>query len=527
MNTRRFLVPVATAAAVVAIAAGATVVAGRDDDTDIGTPLGSPTLPALAISGGRGVAMAASDSSAEGADKKIGVPAPGSGIATVTIKGTLPEATEAPVKAYRLVRRPPTREDAVRLAALFGLEGEPRQQALGWTVSDAERVVTVHPGPTVDWQMFQDPARGSNGTVAPDQPVSSDASCSPPGAQTLVACPPTPGPTAAPKPLPTVDAARAAALELLKKLGHQAEPADAHVEEQGHDGLRQVIVRPRVGKQPTDGMFVQVGVDADGVVVNASGQLAEPVAAGQYPMLPPAELAQSIANTRMYTMVCEQKEGVEGCAPPPPIVVTGARAGLSLAYPSDPEKGDAFLLPAWLFSIEGEAQPTAVVAVPAQYPRRADTAGRDGRRHPGARSAAGVRGRRPGTAREGTRVAASGRAPRRQRGAPAPGGQRRAGTVQGHARTTRRSVGAPRRRCAGKSKAADPQRGGRFRRRSGRLAERVPAGAGSAGVRVVDREPLLLDRVDEVDARAAEVRRAHPVDDHLDTAEVGDDVAVE
>ena len=35
--------------------------------------------------------------------------------------------------------------------------------------------------------------------------------------------------------------------------------------------------------------------------------------------------------------------------------------------------------------------------------------------------------------------------------------------------------------------------------------ERVAAGAGAAGVRVVDREALLLDGVDEVDRRAAEV----------------------
>ena len=58
--------------------------------------------------------------------------------------------------------------------------------------------------------------------------------------------------------------------------------------------------------------------------------------------------------------------------------------------------------------------------------------------------------------------------------------------------------------------------------------ERVAAGAGAAGVRVVDREALLLDRVDEVDRGArrgtgALIRSTTT----LHAAEVGDDVAVE
>jgi len=45
--------------------------------------------------------------------------------------------------------------------------------------------------------------------------------------------------------------------------------------------------------------------------------------------------------------------------------------------------------------------------------------------------------------------------------------------------------------------------------------ERVAAGAGTARVGVVDREALLLDRVDEVDGRAAPVRAPHPLHHHL------------
>src|ERR1700722_7189309 len=58
------------------------------------------------------------------------------------------------------------------------------------------------------------------------------------------------------------------------------------------------------------------------------------------------------------------------------------------------------------------------------------------------------------------------------------------------------------------------------------LVERVAAGAGSARVRVVDREALLLDGVHEVDGRAHQVRRAHLVGDHVHAGELSVDVPV-
>src|ERR1700757_4011315 len=59
------------------------------------------------------------------------------------------------------------------------------------------------------------------------------------------------------------------------------------------------------------------------------------------------------------------------------------------------------------------------------------------------------------------------------------------------------------------------------------LVERVAAGAGAGRVRVVDREALLLDGVDEVDRRAHQVRPGHLIGHHADAAELLDDVAVE
>src|SRR5689334_22685674 len=57
--------------------------------------------------------------------------------------------------------------------------------------------------------------------------------------------------------------------------------------------------------------------------------------------------------------------------------------------------------------------------------------------------------------------------------------------------------------------------------------ERVAAGAGPGGVRVVDGEALLLDGVDEVDGGALDVGRAHPVDSELHAAELRNQVAIQ
>ncbi|MEP7055742.1 MAG: hypothetical protein ABI912_10890 [Actinomycetota bacterium] len=192
--------------------------------------------------------------------------------------------------------------------------------------------------------------------------ASSGVACAAPeGAETFVACPTQPA-----KPVAGENAARAAALALMDKLGVKAEAADVRVDA-GYDGVRHVSVGRRVEGRPVDGMNYELGVDVSGAVVTANGLLAVPVLAGEYPMLPPAELAQTLGNTRVRMMLCRQVKGTDGCAPPPPIVVTGASVGLSLAMPADYDTGEAYLLPAWLFTIEGDPQPTAVVAVPSKY----------------------------------------------------------------------------------------------------------------------------------------------------------------
>src|SRR5215203_6156647 len=57
--------------------------------------------------------------------------------------------------------------------------------------------------------------------------------------------------------------------------------------------------------------------------------------------------------------------------------------------------------------------------------------------------------------------------------------------------------------------------------------EGVAAAAGCDGVRVLDLEPRLLDRVDEVDGGALQVRRAERVDHEADAVLVALEVALD
>src|SRR6478672_13762596 len=112
-----------------------------------------------------------------------------------------------------------------------------------------------------------------------------------------------------------------------------------------------------------------------------------------------------------------------------------------------------------------------------------------------------------------------------RRGRPGRGG-RGAGAAAG-GRAGRGATPAGRRACGRARPSWSGPSGWRCKTGASGSAEGVAARAAAAGVRVVDREALLLDRVGEVDRGALEVGGAHPVDDDLDTVEVADEVAVE
>src|SRR4051794_32608325 len=57
--------------------------------------------------------------------------------------------------------------------------------------------------------------------------------------------------------------------------------------------------------------------------------------------------------------------------------------------------------------------------------------------------------------------------------------------------------------------------------------EGMAAAAGGNGIRVVDREPGRLDRVDIVDLRALQIRGAEGIDDNLDSVHFELEVALD
>jgi hypothetical protein len=142
-----------------------------------------------------------------------------------------------------------------------------------------------------------------------------------------------------------------------------------------------------VGGAPTSGFAWTVGVGAKGVVQHASGYLATPEPADTYPLIGAGEGFERLKQagplgplTRAGAPAIEPDPCPAGgklpCAakplPPRVATVTGVRLGLQLA-PAVAEGGNgrpgvAYLLPAYLFELEGGwTDVRAVVAVPDRY----------------------------------------------------------------------------------------------------------------------------------------------------------------
>ncbi|MDQ6875853.1 MAG: hypothetical protein M3042_12435, partial [Actinomycetota bacterium] len=98
-------------------------------------------------------------------------------------------------------------------------------------------------------------------------------------------------------------------------------------------------------------------------VRSADGWLGKPQRGATYPLVSAPEAFQRLqARPRLYSHLC-RAQPTGGCAKPPPQQVTGAHTGLMVASDAD----GALLVPAWLFTVAGRAEPEAVVAVAANY----------------------------------------------------------------------------------------------------------------------------------------------------------------
>jgi hypothetical protein len=334
---------------------------------------------------------------------------------TYRLRGSLPDLPDR-ARAWRLG----TDADSGRMAALaaaLGLRGRLRQDRAGWTVSDGTSSLRVHRLAGLPW---------SYGGVAAGRCVGGPwPSASPAGArgiQCLTAGTPTvkdpsaaaaggtagsgagspawPGrvrpvaparlvkPRPRPADLPSREAAERIARDLAARAGLALDGAAVRVAD-GY-AARLVTISPAVGGLPTHGFAWTVGVGPKGRVRSASGWLATPRPADTYPLIREAEAFARLRERGAFWPPILRPAVARGAdvmrAPCPPatsvpctgrplatrtVTVTGVRLGLQLA-PGVPggsrPAGAAFLLPAYLFDLEGGwTDVQSVVAVQDRY----------------------------------------------------------------------------------------------------------------------------------------------------------------
>jgi hypothetical protein len=401
-----------------ALVVGGVVVAGGGRDRE------PAMLPPLDLNGAQSTAAAA-EAAAEPA--RVGAPAPAArpydtGDAptrwpsvTYRLRGSLPDLPDR-ARAWRLG----TDADSGRMAALvaaLGLRGQLKQDQAGWTVSDGRRRLRVNklaglpwsygnvvvgacvggPWPaspasgrgiqclTTDTATAKDPKAGAAGGGTTGSGAGSPAS---PGS----ARPVVPGrlirPLPRPVDLPSREAAERIARELAAKAGLALDGAAV----QAADGYaaRLVTIAPAVGGQPTHGVAWHISVGPKGRVQYASGWLATPQPADTYPLISEAEALQRLRQRSAFWPPILRPNVTEGArvkgVPCPPatrvpctgkplpkqtLTITGVRLGLQLApgvAKGSRPAGVAFLLPAYLFDLEGGwTDVQSVVAVQDRY----------------------------------------------------------------------------------------------------------------------------------------------------------------
>jgi hypothetical protein len=257
------------------LAAAATLAAGCGPVHSGGRVPGSPAvIPALA--------------SGDGATASMGLALPAYPVPArveYRVQGTLPTlASEAP--AYRL-GEDTTTQAVSRLASALGVTGAVSSDAQGWTVSGGGSSLAVRRAPGLPWQLVQ--SGGGVGisfsgcaVAVPARPVPAPGA----PAATILPAPPPSSPCPQPTPVPglpsrsdaenrATSALRAAGLDL----------GGSTVDASGGIGEWFVSITPAVAGIPLTGAGWSVSVGPHGALLSASGWLASPVGAGDYPLV--------------------------------------------------------------------------------------------------------------------------------------------------------------------------------------------------------------------------------------------------
>jgi len=273
----------------------------------------------------------------------VGAPESGSTPARYLLSGPLPAERPEASAVYRLGPAKVPVDSVRRLARALALGGSTRQNPTGWQVSDGRRVLAVDIGG--NWQL-------GPGEVTMDNPVQCFRAPCPQestGAGSGV------GSRSAPPPA----AAKRIATVALHALGLPTE--DLRTTPNGR--LTDVRASRQVAGRDALDFGTTLSVGGDGKIYSGTGWLGQPERGPAYPLVTAAAAFNLLqAQPHAEIALCRpQADG--GCAPAPQVRVTGAKLGLLMAI----EERGAVLVPAWLFTIAGQHDPVAAVAVEPRY----------------------------------------------------------------------------------------------------------------------------------------------------------------
>jgi len=273
------------------------------------------------------------------------------------LAGSLPSGQPDPQPVYRL--RAAESGDAAVVAAALGIDGNLTEIDGGWVIRAAggnRLAVRVDGSWTFGMDCFAD---------QPIEKESLDVMCAS-AAGGGVAVPSdvaTPAPTPFPTPPPGPPAAEAekVASGIFERLGIGTENIVSYV----GSPTTSVSAAPAFDGKQTSGWSTRLDIDVDDHVVGGDGWLPRAIRGDDYPVITAQSAFDQLQRIPMGRPdICMvRKDGKPGCEEPPPIKVTGAVLGLTIAHDA---KG-AVLVPAWLFAVEGQNDPIAQIAIDPAY----------------------------------------------------------------------------------------------------------------------------------------------------------------
>ncbi len=274
------------------------------------------------------------------AGSTVGAPTAEKSQRRFVLTGSLPQDVPARGQVYRLGTTP--RPTVRQLTDTLGLPGNPDQHPQGWRKSANGLVLTINGGGSWAWRL--DSASTAEGPVqcirapCPGEGV-------PPYAK-------------AERPAPSAEIAQQVASRALRALGLPTR--DLLITTQGE--LTSVTSRPRIDGRQTYGFDTVISVGPDRTIRGGHGWLGMPQRQHVYPLIN--------AATAFQRLLAQPHPEVVGCRPDvsdqtsaPQCHVTDARLGLMMAGDSH----GAVLVPAWLFSVDGQREPLPFIAIDPRY----------------------------------------------------------------------------------------------------------------------------------------------------------------